>query len=139
MHWWRDACTLPPPSPAHQVPAVFQALQLMADMQAVSRRPQPLWDAAVDAALRRLAATLRERYSKPRQEGEAEQAAAAGSWSSSSQSEADDAADARKLAVDPQEQAELLAMRRAQQLQPSCLKLVKDLLHRHSGGGGKHD
>ena len=45
----------------------------MADAQAVARRP--LWGGEVAAALRDLAATLRQQYGKPQQE--AEEAAAA--------------------------------------------------------------
>jgi hypothetical protein len=135
-----------------QVPGVYQALQLMADMQTVSRRPAPLWDEAVFAALRDLAATLRQQYSKPRKEEEEAAAKAAGAavtaleGGSSSQDavdsgEAEEERDARKLAVGPEEQAELLAERRAQQLQPACLKLIKDMIQRQQGGGGsaKHD
>ena len=139
---------------------MYQALQVMADMQAVSRRPAPLWDAAVDAALRDLAATLRQHYSKPRKEEQAAAAAAAAAGvggeeggqpesaggdscgdDSGGEADGDDERDARKLAVGAEEQAELLAERRAQQLQPACLKLIKDLLQRHGGGGsgGKHD
>ena len=131
-----------------QVPAIFQALQLMADMQAVARRP--LWDGEVTAALRRLGDTLRQQYSKPRDEAAAGGAAessgrAAAGMAESGDGEAGeggaahaDEADAAKLALGAEEQAVVLAARRAQQLQPACLKLVKDLLQR-GGGSGKHD
>ncbi|PRW58348.1 hypothetical protein C2E21_2994 [Chlorella sorokiniana] len=136
-------------TPADKVPALFQALQLMADVQAVARRP--LWDGEVAAALRRLGDTLRQQYSKPRDEAEAAGAAsgsgkaAAGAAGSEKglageqgEAERDVQADAAKLALGAEEQASLLAARRAQQLQPACLKLVKDLLQ-HGGGSGKHD
>ena len=51
----RSPPPLPPPHALWQVPAVLQALQLMADLQAVSRRggrAAPLWGLpAVEAAL----------------------------------------------------------------------------------------
>ena len=132
-----------------QVPAIFQALQLMADLQAVARRP--LWDAEVAAALRQLGDTLRQQYSKPRDEPDAAgagecsgQAAAGAAQDAHAEAEqgaaksVDERADAAKLAVGAEEQAVRLAARRAQQLQPACLKLVKDLLQR-GGGSGKHD
>lgn len=126
---------------------MYQALQLMADMQAVSRRPQPLWDAGVDAALRGLSTLLREQYSKPRLEQQTPAAAPAALGDDGTSAKYDDhageglgdAQDALKLGVGPQEQAELMAQRRAQQLQPACLKLIKDLVQRQVGGGGKLD
>ncbi|KAL4430925.1 hypothetical protein ABPG75_006181 [Micractinium tetrahymenae] len=139
-------------TPADKVPGVLQALQLMADLQAVSRRPAPLWGADVEGALRTLADTLRQHYSRQRQE---EQAAAAGEAGSSAaavaagglegwaaeageQQRHDEAEEARKLGRPAGEQAAVLAARRAARLQPTCLKLIKDLLQRRAGGG-KHD
>lgn len=165
-----------PPLP--QVPGLYQALQLMADLQAVSRRPTPLWGGDMEAALRTLGGTLRTRYGRPRQEAEAAAAGGAGgdvpaAADSSSAAHggraadgtaeaaprdsateadaaignaaaiaaADAAEEAKKLGRPAEEQAPLLAARRAAQLQPACLKLVKDLLHARRGGGGagKHD
>ena len=120
----------------------------MADAQAVARRP--LWGGEVAAALRDLAATLRQQYGKPQQEAEEAAAAAGGSstqgepaaeppssGNAAREAAAHDRADAAKLAVGAEAAAARLAARRAQQLQPTCLKLVKDLLQQ--GGAGKHD
>ncbi|PSC75105.1 hypothetical protein C2E20_1718 [Micractinium conductrix] len=125
--------------PADKVPGLYQALQLMADLQAVSRRPTPLWGGDMEAALRTLGGTLRTRYGRPRQEAEA--AAAGGAGNAAAIAAADAAEEAKKLGRPAEEQAPLLAARRAAQLQPACLKLVKDLLHARRGGGGagKHD
>lgn len=132
---------------------MFQALQLMSDAQGVGGRP--LWGADVEAALRRLAATLREHYGRRLSDesaggssssgGVAEGAPAAAEGAADAVADAGaaaaaDAADARKLAATAEEQAVVLAARRARQLQPQCLKLVKDLLQGQGGAaGGKHD
>lgn len=127
---------------------MLQALQLMADMQAVSRRPAPLWGVDVEAALRTLADTLRHHYSRQRLEEQT--TAAGGSGEKGAAETAEGAAahaseerqleeeEARKLGRPAGEQAAVLAARQAARLQPSCLKLVKDLLQRRAGGG-KHD
>jgi hypothetical protein len=130
---------------------VYQALQLMADVTAVWRRgpgQAALWGPGVDAALRQLAATLREQYGKPAAVDAADTTMAAdaagpdGGDEHSGSSDSDDG-DAKKLAaVAAGEQAGVLAVRRARQLQPACLKLVKDLLQAGQQGGGapgKHD
>lgn len=131
---------------------MLQALQLMADMQAVSRRPAPLWGADVEAALRTLADTLRHHYSRQRLEEHTTAAnkEAGGSGEEGAAETAEGAAahaleerqleeeEARKLGRPAGEQAAVLAARQAARLQPSCLKLVKDLLQRRAGGG-KHD
>jgi hypothetical protein len=127
----------------------------MADTTAVWRQPAPLWDGQVESALHQLAATLRQQYSKPRQEAAKEsdggetvlQAATEqdrphGTAKGDASLAGDDAHDACKLALPPEQQAALLAQRRAQQLQPACLRLVKDLLQRPGAGGtsgSKHD
>lgn len=135
---------------------MLQALQLMADMQAVSRRPSPLWGADVEAALRTLADTLRQHYSRQRLEDQAAAAAAAAEQAGSSgaapvlqevgaaaaegaeQQQHEDEEEAQKLGRPAEEQAAVLAARHAARLQPTCLKLIKDLLQRRAGGG-KHD
>jgi hypothetical protein len=133
-----------------QVPAVYQALQLMADVTAVWRRrpgQAALWGSEVDASLRQLATTLREQYGKPAALDAADTsvpADAAGSDGAAVEGDSDsDDGDAKKLAAAAAgEQAGVLAARRARQLQPACLKLVKDLLQAGQQGGGapgKHD
>ena len=150
------------------VPRLHQALRLMADLHTAARGRR-LWTPGVDAALRQLAGTLRERYAKPThgaaEGGEASvggggAAAAAGmggvegmtlsaavareatpaeAWEQESTgAEAElEAEEARKLGRPAEEQAALLALRRAQQLQPACLRLLKELLQKQ--GGGKSD
>ncbi len=124
----------------------------MADLQTVARRAQPLWGASLDSALRQLADTLRQQYGKPAEPdgsgGGDGAAAGVGAQAAEQEAEGDgdeeesegeeEDHDHKKLAVGAEEQAELLAGRRARQLQPACLKLIKDLLQRQAGGG-KHD
>lgn len=126
------------------MPALYQALQLMADVQAAARRP--LWGAGVEAALRCLADELRREHGRAAaaaaEDGAAGAAGAAGDAAAAGGEEEEDpdAADARKLAVGAGEAAAAAAARRARALQPACLKLCKDLLQRQAGGGGsKHD
>lgn len=127
----------------YQVPVVYTALQLMADVQAVARRP--LWGGDVEAALRALSDTLRRKHGRSSEAdaGAAGSSAAAGGEALSEEKEEEeeaDAGDAKKLAVGAAEAAAVATARRARQLQPACLKLVKDLLQRQGGlGSGKHD
>ncbi|KAL4426358.1 hypothetical protein ABPG77_004652 [Micractinium sp. CCAP 211/92] len=145
-------------TPAEKVPGVLQALQLMADMQAVTRRTTPLWDSDVEAALRTLAVTLRQHYSRQRLEEQAAAATQTGASAASQETrrapvqmqqphqqdkeeedkEGEEEEEARKLGRPAEEQAAVLAARHAARLQPACLKLIKDLLQLR-GGGGKHD
>eukprot|EP00887_Chlorella_sp_A99_P005442 scaffold1.g5442.t1 len=134
------------------VPRLHQALQLMADLQA-GARGRRLWLPEVEGALRALSATLRERYGKP-PAGEEEGAGAASDEAatgrangSAGPAEAEEAgaraaaaaeaaaeeAERRKLGRSAEEQAETLALRQARQLQPACLRLLKDLLHSKQG------
>lgn len=127
----------------------------MADVQAVARRPLWAEGGEVDAALRALAGTLRQLYGRPRQEDEGAAGSDAAGESGGQASALDAAAaegsgareeleleveleDEKKLATSQEDAAAALAARRAAQLQPACLKLVKDLLQRRAGAG-KHD
>ncbi len=130
----------------------------MADMQAVTRRTTPLWDSDVEAALRTLAVTLRQHYSRQRLEEQAAAATQTGASAASQETrraavqmqqphqqikeeedkEGEEEEEARKLGRPAEEQAAVLAARHAARLQPACLKLIKDLLQLR-GGGGKHD
>lgn len=140
------------------VPALHQALQLMSDLHTAARGRR-LWLPGVDSALRQLSALLRERYGKAAEagrgggssggssgdaglagsEGQAvNQAAGSSAPEADDHEEQGDGEDERKLSRSVEEQAELLAQRRAQQLQPACLRLIKDLLQKQ-GGAGKSD
>lgn len=132
------------------VPRLHAALRLMADLHAAAPGRR-LWTPAVDAALRQLSMVLREHYGKP-DEAAAEAAGAAaaaangvreqrgegeGSGSSSSDDEHDER-DRQKLGRSAEEQAAVLATRQAQQLQPLCLRLIKELLQKQ-GAAVKSD
>lgn len=133
---------LPSSSSVHQLQRQVVALQLMVDAQTAAGSGQRLWSDGVSAALRKLAAQLKE------MEGPASSttaAAAKGSLSSSvSDSDTEDTVNipraATGTALQQQQQqpadAEQLQSRLSGQLQPAALRLVKELLTR---GGGKTD
>lgn len=152
--------------PLAQVEHVLGLLQVMAAAHQVSR-PRYLWPADVEAALRQLSAAIREHSrqavagAEQQQQQQRQVAAEAGGGSGPSEAPAaaptgvGDGNDEEgegcalaaaaaeqeeqlKLARTAGQQAAALAARRAQQLQPVALKLLKDLLQKHSVSG-KHD
>lgn len=120
------------PLDADRLPGLYASLLLLADLQQASGRgARAPWGPAAGAALSSLALALRS-LSFAEEEAEGGAGAAAGD------PEAEAAADARKLAQTPAQQAPRLAARRARRLQPECLRLAKALAQR-PGAAGKAD
>ena len=119
---------------------MLATLQAMGELHAAAA-PRRLWPAPVDAALGRISTALRVHRTagsagEPgQQQLKLQQQEAAGGAAAEGERAEEEEEEARRQGAAPEARAAQLASRRAAQLAPACVRLVKELSARAGGKG----